>query len=346
MEAILLVGGKGTRLLPLTIDTAKPMLKVAGVPFIAHQIGYAKEHGISRIIVATSYKNEQFLDFLGDGSRFGIEIVHAIEEVPLGTGGAIANATTRLHSSASEPVAVLNGDILSAHDISAQISLHQRMQADVTLHLIEVEDARAYGSVPIDHEGRILQFVEKSENPPSRLINAGCYIFTRAIVDAIPQGQIVSVERETFPNLLAEKKRLWSFTSNEYWIDIGTPAALKKASVDLLTGLFRSPAVSSATTFPGQRFIDPRARIDSTVQVSIGSAVGAATVAEGVVIERSMIGDGVQIGAGVQISDSIIGDGVVVGSGAFIDRCIFGGRTTVVAPNSRHLGEGENSSST
>ncbi|NDA79664.1 MAG: nucleotidyltransferase family protein [Actinobacteria bacterium] len=171
LEAILLVGGKGTRLHPLTLTTPKPMLKVAGVPFIAHQIGYARAHGITRIIVASSYKSDQFSQFLGDGSAFGVEVRYAIEREPLGTGGAIAHAGALLESDASEPIAVLNGDVLSAHDISAQLQVHREQSADVTLHLIEVPDARAYGSVPTDSSGRITAFVEKSERPPTRFIN-------------------------------------------------------------------------------------------------------------------------------------------------------------------------------
>jgi mannose-1-phosphate guanylyltransferase len=172
MEAIFLVGGKGTRLHPLTLETPKPMLKVAGVPFIAHQIGYAKEHGVTRIVMAISYKNEQFLDYLGDGKGFGVEIIHAIEDQPLGTAGAIRNASRYLESDPQQPIAILNGDILSAHDMREQVALHNQMRADATLHLIRVADARPYGSVPTDAAGKIEDFVEKSDNPPTDFINA------------------------------------------------------------------------------------------------------------------------------------------------------------------------------
>ena len=335
MEAILLVGGKGTRLLPLTIDTPKPMLKVAGIPFIAHQISYAKAHGVTRIVVATSYKTEQFLDYLGDGSRFGVEIVHAVEQEPLGTGGAIANAANLLESSADAPIAVLNGDILSAHDISAQVLAHQRLHSDVTLHLVEVPDARAYGSVPTNSDGRILQFLEKTENPPTNFINAGCYIFTRDIINLIPQEKVVSVERETFPELLANGRNLWGYQSNDYWIDIGTPRALLKATIDLVTGKFISPAYLPDSS---QTFIDPRAILSANVKVSPGSAIGAATVGTGVTIDASVIGDGVLIDNGVVITESIIGDGVVIHEGAHITRAFLGGAGVVIDANSRHFG--------
>ena len=335
MEAILLVGGMGTRLMPLTADTPKPMLKVAGVPFIAHQIGYAKAHGIKRIIVATSYKTEQFLEYLGDGSRFGVEIAHAIEQEPLGTGGAIANAATLLKSQAQQPVAILNGDVLSAHDISAQIAQHQRVGADVTLHLIEVEDARAYGSVPTDSAGRILEFVEKSENPPTRFINAGCYIFTRDVINAIPQGRVVSVERETFPTLLEQGSILWSFKGGDYWIDIGTPAALRKASIDLVTGVFRSPVFTPRAQ---QTYIDSRAKIDLSATISPGSAIGASTLKSDAIVDESVIGDDVVIESGARVSRSIIGNGVRIGAGAVIERSVVGGPGVSLPPNSRHIG--------
>lgn len=335
MEAILLVGGKGTRLLPLTIDTPKPMIKLAGVRFIAHQIAYARSHGISRIVVATSYKTEQFLEYLGDGSAFGVEIVHAIEGEPLGTGGAIANAATYLISGEHDPITVLNGDVLTAHDIGAQIRQHVSMGCDATLHLVEVDDARAYGSVPTDDKGQIIEFVEKSENPPTNFINAGCYIFTKSVIDQIPRGRVVSVERETFPELLATGGKLWSFKSRDYWIDIGTPAALLKASQDLLTGVFISPAF---TPQPKKIYIDPLADVDPSALIEEGSAIGRAQVRSGARIEGSIIGDEVVIGDGAQILHSIIGNRVKVGSGAVIERAIIGGDEIVLPPNSRHIG--------
>ena len=337
MEAILLVGGKGTRLLPLTLHTPKPMVKLAGVPFIAHQIAYARAHGISRIVVATSYKTEQFLEYLGDGSTFGVEIVHAIESEPLGTGGAIANAATYLDGGERDPIAVLNGDILSAHDISAQIRQHKKLTCDVTLHLVEVDDARPFGSVPTDDNGQIMEFVEKSENPPTKYINAGCYIFTKAVIDQIPKGRVVSVERETFPGLLAAGARVWSFKSHDYWIDIGTPVALLKASRDLLTGVFTSPAF---TPTRNQFYIDPLATVDHSAMIDKGSVVGQAEVRAGARIEASIIGDGVLIEEGAQILHSIIGNGVKVGRGGIVEGAVIGGEEIYLPPNSRHSGTG------
>jgi mannose-1-phosphate guanylyltransferase len=184
-EAILLVGGRGTRLAPLTDAIAKPMLPVGGVPFIAHQIAQAQAAGINKIVLATSYLAQTFTDYFGDGSDFGVELIYAVEESALGTGGAIRNAAEFLTGSPESSIVIFNGDVLSGHDLPGQIAAHERSKADVTLYLTKVKDARAYGCVPCDQSGRVLDFLEKMENPVTDLINAGCYIFKRSIIDPI-----------------------------------------------------------------------------------------------------------------------------------------------------------------
>src|SRR5690625_2724972 len=202
MEAILLVGGLGTRLRPLTDDIPKPMLPVAGVPLVAHQIARLREAGVEHVVLATSYRAEVFADGLGDGSALGVRLDYAYEDEPLGTGGAIRHAADRLDGAdPAAPILIQNGDIIDGHDMNAQVKEHIDAQATVTLHLTTVDDARAYGCVPTDENGRVTAFLEKMPNPVSRQINAGCYVFTRQVIDIIPTGQVVSVERETFPAL-------------------------------------------------------------------------------------------------------------------------------------------------
>ncbi|NDA57435.1 MAG: nucleotidyltransferase family protein, partial [Actinobacteria bacterium] len=179
-KAILLVGGKGTRLAELTKNTPKPMLKVAGAPVTQHQIARAQAAGITEIVLATSYLAEVFEPYFGDGSKFGISIKYAIEEQPLGTGGAIANAAKCLKLAGDESVFIFNGDVLSGHDLKAQAEFHESKGADVTLHLVRVEDARAYGCVPLDVDGKVLEFLEKMDQPKVNTINAGCYIFNKS----------------------------------------------------------------------------------------------------------------------------------------------------------------------
>ncbi|MTB15617.1 MAG: NTP transferase domain-containing protein, partial [Actinobacteria bacterium] len=158
-QAILLVGGMGTRLMPLTRNVPKPMLPLAGLPVTEHQLAMAKRAGITSIVLATSYLSEVFLPYFGDGARWGMKIQYAVEKQPLGTGGAIRNAAQMLET--NESIVIFNGDILSSHDLSAQIAFHESKSADVTLHLTHVEDARAFGCVPIDSEGRVTAFLEK-----------------------------------------------------------------------------------------------------------------------------------------------------------------------------------------
>jgi mannose-1-phosphate guanylyltransferase len=310
-EAILLVGGRGTRLAPLTDAIAKPMLPVGGVPFIAHQIAQAQAAGINKIVLATSYLAQTFTDYFGDGSDFGVELIYAVEESALGTGGAIRNAAEFLTGSPDSSIVIFNGDVLSGHDLPGQIAAHERSKADVTLYLTKVKDARAYGCVPCDQSGRVLDFLEKMENPVTDLINAGCYIFKRSIIDQIPANKVVSVERETFPNLLKSGANIRGFIDNSYWLDVGTPQALLTASRDLVIGKISSPAVENKIK---DCVISPSAKINSTAKISGGSTIGDDVIVEaGVEIIGSIISEGVQISANTQIKNSILGRAVVVG---------------------------------
>jgi mannose-1-phosphate guanylyltransferase len=315
-EAILLVGGRGTRLAPLTDAIAKPMLPVGGVPFIAHQIAQAQAVGINKIVLATSYLAQTFTDYFGDGSDFGVELIYAVEESALGTGGAIRNAAEFLTGTPDSSIVVFNGDVLSGHDLLGQIAAHERSKADVTLYLTKVKDARAYGCVPCDQSGRVLDFLEKMENPVTDLINAGCYIFKRSIIDQIPANKVVSVERETFPNLLKSGANIRGFIDNSYWLDVGTPQALLTASRDLVIGKISSPAVENRIN---DCVISPSAKINSTAKISGGSTIGDdVSVEAGVEIIGSIISEGVQISTNAQIKNSILGRSVVVGHSAQI----------------------------
>jgi mannose-1-phosphate guanylyltransferase len=310
-SAILLVGGRGTRLAPLTNDTPKPMLQVAGVPFTEHQITKAKSAGITEIVLATSFKAELFEPYFGDGKNFGISIKYAVEEVALGTGGAISNAAEMLEGSG--PVAIFNGDVLSKHDLAGQFEFHQSNGADVTLYLTQVEDARAYGAVELDSTGRVSAFNEKMENPPTNTINAGCYIFNREVIASIPFGKVVSVERETFPQLLASGAKVFGFIDKAYWLDIGTPAALLKASRDLVFEMNKDfLALSDANIAPdaivsGGSVIGRRSRIDSLAQVD-GSVIGdGAVVGAGARLKNCFVADGFQVPASVIAFDNYFG---------------------------------------
>ncbi len=338
MEAILLVGGKGTRLRPLTVNTPKPMLPVGGVPFIAHQLAQARAAGIDRVILATSYKAEVFTEWLGDGARLGLEVEYVTEDVPLGTGGAIRNVADRLFSKPDDPVLVFNGDVLSGHDLTAQIERHREADADVTLYLTEVEDARAFGCVPVDEHGRVTAFLEKMPQPVTNRINAGCYVFRRSVIDTIPFGEIVSVERQTFPELLADGASVIGFVDTAYWLDLGTPHAFVRGSRDLVLGRVASPALPGS---PGERIELPGARVHPTAAVRGGSVVGQnAIVEEGAVVDGSVLQDGAIVAAGAVVLESVIGASARIGRRTVVDRAVVGdgarvGSDCELAPNTR-----------
>jgi mannose-1-phosphate guanylyltransferase len=275
------------------------MLQVAGVPFTEHQINKARAAGITEIVLATSFKAELFEPYFGDGKNFGISIKYAIEEVALGTGGAISNAGSMLEGSG--PVAIFNGDVLSKHDLDGQFKFHQANGADVTLYLTEVEDARAYGAVELDNTGRVTAFNEKMENPPTNIINAGCYIFNRGIIDSIPVGKVISVERETFPQLLASGAKVFGFVDKSYWLDIGTPAALLKASRNLVFEMSKDFLAL------------PESVIASDAILTGGSVVGRCSRIESLAqIDGSVIGENAIVGVGARLKDCFVADGFEV----------------------------------
>jgi mannose-1-phosphate guanylyltransferase len=302
--AILLVGGFGTRLMPLTRNTPKPMLTVAGIPVTEHQLLMAKAAGITKIVLATSYLSDVFTPYFGDGSKWGLSIKYAVEKEPLGTGGAIANAAQLLDT--QESIVILNGDVLSSHDLAEQIRQHEANDADVTLHLTQVEDARAFGCVPTDTQGRVTAFLEKMDNPITNQINAGCYVFNPRVLTHIPLATVVSVERETFPQLVDNGAKIYGYLENAYWLDIGTPKALLKASTDIV---LRS----------GLGLVMPDAVVDASAVITEGSCIGrGSTVGAGTRISGSIIEAGAVIGRDVVIENSFVATGAVIDDGAKI----------------------------
>jgi len=336
LEAILLVGGQGTRLRPLTISTPKPLLPTAGVPFLAHQLAKAAAAGVTRVVLATSYRAEMFADHLGDGSAFGLEIVYVQEDTPLGTGGAIRNAAGALRTDPDGPVLVLNGDVLSGHDLVAQLDLHNKAEAAVTLHLVEVGDPARFGCVPTDSHGRVTAFLEKTPQPVTNRINAGCYVFRREVIEKIPPGVVTSVERETFPALIAGGAVVMGYPETSYWLDVGTPEAFVQGSCDLVLGRLASPALAAV---PGQVLLLDGAQVDAGACAGGGTVVGAGSVIEaGARVEGSVLFDGVRIGAGARVSASVLGRGVRIGESVVLDGAVIGDDVSVASGNELRAG--------
>lgn len=336
LEAILLVGGYGTRLRPLTLSAPKHLLPTAGVPFLAHQLARAASSGVTHVVLATSYRAEMFREHFGDGSAFGLEIDYVHEEVPLDTGGAIRNAAAGLRGGRGDPVVVLNGDVLSGHDLAAQVAAHQDAAAAVTLHLVEVPDPVRFGCVPTDAAGRVTAFLEKTPHPVTNRINAGCYVFTRRVIDAMPTGRRVSVERETFPELIGSGKLVLGHVDTSYWLDVGTPEAFVRGSCDLVLGRLVSAAVPGPC---GEALVLAGTVVEPGAKLSGGTVVGAGCrIAEGAEVAGAVLFDGVTVGAGAAVRSSVLGAGTRVGPGAVLDGVVLGDGADIAAGNELRCG--------
>jgi mannose-1-phosphate guanylyltransferase len=336
LEAILLVGGQGTRLRPLTVDRPKQLVPCAGIPFLTHQLARAAACGITRVILATCYRAELFEAEFGDGSRLGLELDYVEEDVPLGTGGGIRNAATRLRGGPEDPVVVLNGDLLSGHDLSAQLDMHEKADAAVTLHLVEVPDPARFGCVPTDAAGRVTAFLEKTPDPVTNRINAGCYVFRRRYIDAMPAGTVLSVERETFPGLIAAGEVVMGYIDTSYWLDVGTPEAFVVGSRDLVLGAMPSSALPGPC---GPALILPGGQVAPDAAVSGGTVVGRdAVVAGGARVDGSIVMDGAAIEAGASVTASIVGIGARIGAGVILDGAVIGDGAQIAPGNELRCG--------
>lgn len=326
VDAVILVGGQGTRLRPLTLSAPKPMLPTAGVPFLTHLFSRIRAAGIRHVVLGTSYQAEVFEDHFGDGAPLGLEIEYVVESEPLGTGGGIRNVLPALRH---DTAMIFNGDILSGVDLRAVLATHERTCAQVTLHLTRVQDPRAFGCVPTDADGRVQAFLEKDPNPVTDQINAGTYVFERAVIESIPAGRPVSVERDTFPTLLAEGAGVFAHIDASYWRDLGKPSDFVAGSADLVRGIAPTAALPGAAgeslVLSGAK-VDPSAVLENGTVVGADAQVGAGAVLDGAVVfdeariegaaivRRSVIGRGAFIGAGTVVEDAVIGDGATIGA--------------------------------
>jgi mannose-1-phosphate guanylyltransferase len=277
------------------------MLPIANLPVTEHQLLVAKAAGITKVVLATAYLADTFTPYFGDGAKWGIELKYALETKPLGTGGAIRNAAELIFSeiSENEPIVVFNGDVLSRHDLAAQIQLHQSSSAAVTLHLVSVADARPYGCVPFNESRQVTDFLEKMDNPITNTINAGCYVFNPQVIKEIELGKVISVEREVFPDLLKRGKVVKAFVDDSYWLDMGTPKALLKGSQD----------------YVGNRdfMVGENSNVSASAKITGGTAIG----------------NDVTIGANVVITSSIIRDGVTISGNCVLESVFVESNTTV-----------------
>jgi len=322
MRAVVLVGGVGTRLRPLTLTVPKQVLPIVEVPMIERVLAYLATHGVDEAILSLGYLHQAFEALFPDGRAGGVRLVYAVEPEPLDTAGAIGFAARA--AGIDERFLVVNGDILTDLDITAMVAFHRRRGAQATIALAKVADPSAFGLVPVDDRGQVAGFVEKpapGAAGPS-LVNAGTYVLEPAVLERIPSGRRVSIEREVFP-ALAETGSLYGFESHDYWTDTGTPLQYLQAQLDLVSGRRPGPPIAGARASANGVWSVGDVTIDGDLQ---GPAVigAGATVAAGASVEGSVIGAGCVVDAGARIHDSVLLPGAVVGRGAIVSRSIMG----------------------
>jgi mannose-1-phosphate guanylyltransferase len=329
VEAVILAGGLGTRLRPLTDRRPKHLLPVGGVPFLQHQLAKLASVGIKHVVLATFYHAADFEPVFGDGSALGLALDYLTETEPLGTGGGLRNAAAALRGAPEDSVVVLNGDQLSGHDITAQLAHFDATGAELSLHLVEVPDPTAFGCVPTDAADRVEAFLEKSPDPATNQINAGCYVFRRGVIDSIPAGQVVSLERDTFPGLLRDGASVIGYRESAYWRDVGTPEALVEASCDLVRGVAPSPAYPYP---PSEWLIDDSADVAVPDLVTGGSAIGpGAQVAADAVVDASVVMADARLAGSVRLVGSVVGPGARVGARTRLHNVTVGDNAVVGA---------------
>jgi len=312
MRAVVLVGGFGTRLRPLTFTTPKPMLPVGHRPIVENLVRMLSAAGVDEVVLGLGFKPEPFMEAFPDGMCAGVRLHYAVEPEPLDTAGAIKFAAR--HAGIDDTFVVVNGDVLTDLDVAALIAFHRSSGAEATIHLTPVDDPSAYGVVAMAADGRVERFVEKPApgTAPSNLINAGTYVLDASVLDRIESGRKVSIERETFPAIVADG-RLFAMATDDYWIDTGRPEPYLRANLDMIDGVRRTLC---AVPVEDGAVVDATASVRHSL-VSRSATIGANSVVEdSVVLGSSVIGDNVRIrrsivmgriGSGASVTDTVIG---------------------------------------
>jgi mannose-1-phosphate guanylyltransferase len=349
VRAVVLVGGEGTRLRPLTFTTPKQMLPIAEVPMIERVLGHLAHHGVDDVVLSMGYRPDAFLAAFPDDRCAGVKLTYAVEPEPLDTAGAIRFAATE--AGIDDTFLVVNGDVLTDWDLGMLVAFHRDRHAEATIALTPVEDPSAFGVVPTDQDGRVIAFIEKPprDEAPTNYINAGFYVLDRSVLDHIDAGRRVSIERETFPKLV-EQGAIYALGSESYWIDTGTPAKFLQANFDYLAGLRGTDVLEhqAKQVHPGVWHNGAGPVVDGTVGAPslIGDAayvapnatvaasvIGAGSrVEHGAVVVGSVILPGALVGPNAKVEGSIIGEGAIVSEGATVrDLSVVGGGTTIEA---------------
>jgi NDP-sugar pyrophosphorylase family protein len=327
MKAVVLVGGEGTRLRPLTLSAPKQMLPIVGVPMIERVLAGLAAHGVEEAVLSLGYLPDAFIQAYPDGTAAGVRLTYAVEPEPLDTAGAVRFAATA--AGVDETFVVVNGDVLTDLDLTALVAFHRKHDAEGTIALHPVADPSAFGVVPTDSDGRVIAFVEKPprDEAPTNEINAGTYVLEPSVLQRIPDSGRVSIERETFPAMVRDNG-LFALSDDSYWLDTGTPSAFLDANFDYVNGK-RGPAVAPGLADRGDGV---RLRGESVLD---GEVVGPAVVFDGCRIEygarveRSILGPGSVISAGAVVADSVLMEGSHVAADAKVSGSVMGPRSIV-----------------
>jgi mannose-1-phosphate guanylyltransferase len=318
MQALILVGGEGTRLRPLTSTVPKPVVPLAGQPFITFMIGWLRRHGVDDVVLSCGFLADRIRRVLGDGAGLGVRLRYVEEPAPLGTGGALRLAGELL----DQRFFMLNGDVLTDIDLSAQLAQHERTGARATIALIGVDDPSAYGLVRRAADLSVSDFLEKPspDEIDTNLVNAGAYILERSILgEMAPPGTSISIERDVFPTLVG--RGLYGFVADGYWQDIGTPQRYLQGTFDILEGNVATD-VGRRLESAGRTLSDGacvNGRLVAPALVGSGSDIGDAAIVGG----RVVLGSDVMVGAGAHIESSVILDGTRIGRGTLIRSAII-----------------------
>lgn len=319
MQALVLAGGEGTRLRPLTYTTPKPVLPLAGRPFLSFMLDWLRGHGVDEVILSCGFRSDDVRQVLGD-IYDGMRLRYVVEEEPLGTAGPVRLALDL--GILADRLLILNGDVLTDIDLTAEVAEHERSGARVTLALQAVDDVASYGVVPTAPDGSVEAFLEKSAGEvPTNRINAGAYVVEREVIESVPGGRAVSFERELFPRLVGAG--LYGYAAKGYWIDIGTPERYLEATYDLLGGRVESslPPRDETGSLVPESCLVAGAKIGP--QTVLGSHCLIGADAE---VARSALHDGVRVGERAGVRESVLAAGVRVGDDAQIaPRAMVGG---------------------
>jgi len=326
MKAVVLVGGEGTRLQPLTFTTPKQMLPVAEETVIERVLRHLASHGVTEAVLSLGYQPDAFLTAFPDDRAAGVALSYAIDPEPLDTAGAVGFAARS--ADVDDTFVVVNGDVLTDQDLTALVEFHRSRGAAGTIALTRVENPSAFGVVVVDEQGRVDAFVEKPPlgTAPSNMINAGAYVLDASVIDRIPEGRS-SIERQVFPAMVADGC-LYADASPAYWIDVGTPATYLKAQLDLLDGVRGTPPAVDASDDGDGLWTLGRPVVKG--EVSGPSLVGdAAYVADGARVEHSVVGAGARVERDAVVRDSVLLPGALVRGGAIVEHSIVGERAVV-----------------